>query len=622
MSSMHEAFSQNLSRKVLYTLKSKEGVKEAKFSFQTDSVKFYCLIEDSSAINNERIKLVFNGRIIEKAEIISKAGDYAPFIDMYNIKESYYSYKKGNKYNLKFKGKEYGPYDDVQVKNTNDPNKYIIVYKQVGQSFIVLPDNRIAGPVNREISNFFIAPESKTYFYTSYKNEKYDGNYNVYYNGKYCTEYNSKHVITNHPYTYFNKKGDCIFSIFDRNIEGINLCINGRRINKNCDYKSCILKESGKYAYVYYKDGKAYLNINNEKEFGGFELTLDPENNHSGISGFDINNKNNFIYRYTKDNKDYVNFNGNIIGEYDNIESFIVGFEDAEFIKTKEWERTGAIPERIYSGVSFLKPSVNEKGDRTYAYRFNSKFYISMNDKREGPYQEVWSPVLDEKGNYIYWCKLDGKQYIVINGEREGPFEKASLPNLNNGNYIYVYQEENRWFVNINGIKEGPYEELDHNNNYQLEGISTLNDKGQYSYSYIENETQYACINGKKYKEPLQMGWFYFKPETTEGFKWEYYTVLNGGYYDNFEKFTIDQNENIIRSEISNNVGSYGSQSFIAKNERDIMQCNGNYPYVIINNKRYGESKPLAAGYNYQLNVFRWASLEENELVVYEYKIR
>ena len=155
-----------------------------------------------------------------------------------------------------------------------------------------------------------------------------------------------------------------------------------------------------------------------------------------------------------------------------------------------------------------------------------------------------------------------------------------------------------------------------------------MNKNGRYGYRFINNGIHYVCINGKIYKEPISGGKWNIRSDSQEGFKAEYIISIDkegktcdSDFGDN-EKFIFDQNGNIINAEIRNTIYRYNTYSYIAKNEKDIMQCSGQYPYVLINNQKYGNGNILAAGYNRSLNVFRWAVLEDKELVVYEYKIK
>jgi hypothetical protein len=606
------AYAQQPDKTVIYTLKEGERIIESKFSFQNPEIKYYCLVENSTSPFSEKVSLIVNGNLIAKKSAILKAGENVPYINVYDVKKSCYKYVKNNEVYLHYEGENYGPYEDVELKPTNLSNKYVIVYKKDGKNYVILPDSRLIGPVDKQIHKLYLAPESKTYFFITYKNDKYDGYFNIFYNGKYITNYNSRHVITEHPYIYFNKNGDCIFSIFDKNTNGINICINGNRIAQNCDYKNCLLTEKGKYAYAYYSNNNEYLNVNGSKTYNGYNK----------ITGFDINDKNGVIYRYIKDGKDYVSLNGKILGVYDNTASFIVNSDNISFILTKEWETDEIFPNKVFIKNNFTTPSINNNGDYIYAYRYNGKFYIQINGKSEGPYQETWRPFIDELGNYAYWCKIDNKQYIIRNGKKEGEFDNVSLPAIKNGKYAYTFTQNNKWYVNINGSKNGPYDIIENNNNLENDGLFYFNDEGQYAYTFFNGNIQCACINNKEYIAPKPTGFFYFEPNVQNGFGFKYFVEIFGGYHNNKESFLFDQNNKIIKQDIDNNIGDYGIQNFYSSNGNNQMQCNARYSHVVINGNNYGEARALSATYNEWLNVFRWSAIENNELVFYEYKIR
>ncbi|MDR2651336.1 MAG: hypothetical protein LBC68_03345 [Prevotellaceae bacterium] len=241
----------------------------------------------------------------------------------------------------------------------------------------------------------------------------------------------------------------------------------------------------------------------------------------------------------------------------------------------------------------------------------------------------VWPPYLDENGNYAYLCRIGKKQYVVKNGRKSEAFDNCSEPTINNGHCIYAYAIQNKFYVSIDGRIEGHYDFMPYDSwgEVKLAPMYYLNEKGQYAYTYENDGVQYACINGKVYKAPfggernehpvsvlsgeryLTGGGFYFKEDSKNGFDAEYHYEENN--------LIVDLDGKVINvSTVDNKSGT-----FIANNKKDIMIFNKDYPYILINNQKYGNGKILAAGYNQNLNVFRWAALEDRELTVYEYKL-
>jgi len=616
------AFSQNVERKVLYKFKENEELFKANFTFQTDNIHYYCLVSDESkSLNTDNktdvtakevkiVDLIIDGKIIEsKIGVKLSLWVYTSIdndnmkINLLNAKESYYTYKNAEGWFLKYKGKKYGPYEDVEIQyNKNDYHyKDIIVFKQMGQYFALLPDERITGPYNlaKEARNIDIHYDyqSGNYIATVFQDKPWGTN--VYYNGQYL--YKNNNMCEQFFRFICNKKGDCFF--MDTHYKG-ETWFNGQSIGKTSSYYK--LTSEGKFAYIYYMDGMAYLNING-KEFGGFEQ----------IHNYDINNKGNFIFRFLKDDKDYVNVNGKIVGMYDNIESYVTHFDGSAWLQNqKEFDEFGELGEETFGGggdydAPFETPMINDKGDYIFAYRVNGKYYVSINGRSEGPYVGTWKPYIDEKGNYMYICMLDGKNYVVRNGKKE---EGGVQPYMTrNGHYIYQFQKNGKTHINV----DGHIEIVDNL------GYCHINENGQYAYTFSKDEIEYVCVNGKNYKAPASNGFWSIHTDIKNGFKAEYYVELGNkkSFDENYERFIYSQEGEIISVDTENSIQIKDNKILFSKNEKNIMQSDSKFPYVMINNQKYGNGKIISVGYNEKLNVFRWAALEDKELVVYEYKI-
>ncbi len=529
----HAAFSQQPERRVLYTLGESEKFDERRFvfSFQTPAVKYYCLTVDEKKEPGQQVSLIINGRTVVRSSAISAASEYSliPFVDLFHEERSAYKYVRDGDYFLSYNGKEYGPYQDVKLKS-DDP---VLIYKQMGRTFILLPDGRVAGPVIGEISNVWVMPGSATYFYTTYPKDDY-GMFSVYYNGAYCTRYNSKRTITSHPYVHSNKAGDCIFTIYDEDAKGIDLCVNGSRMNVDAERGQIMLTEGGKYAFVHYKDGTAYLNINGQRDLKGAAGSPGYGINGEGINGFCINERDGYIYRYTKNGQDCVEVNGKVVGMHDKVASYISSFENAQFIYPPDWDGGGLPGDFLRDNDPFAAPAINDRGDYAYAYCGAGKFYVSVNGRSEGPYQAAWAPKLDEKGNYEYWCRIGQTEYTVKNGKKE----------------------------RFQGT---------------MDNVSTTDGYTEYGYTMREADG---------------------------------------------ERIVFDSRGGVVKAEnIYTTLRPYEDKTHKSKSGKDLMLCGGQYPYVMINNQKYGSGRILASGYNEALNVFRWSALEGKELVVYEYKL-
>jgi hypothetical protein len=416
------AFSQNIEREVLYQFKENEELFKAEFTFQTDSIHYYCLVSkenkplnmgsetNSTVTEGKIVDIIIDGIIIE-SKIGVKPSSYWFYtsindndmkINLLNKEKSYYTYKNEEGWFLKYKGKKYGPYEDVVIQyNHNDfYNKDIIVFKQMGEYFALLPNERITGPYNRakEASDIDIYYDYMSGNYIATVFEKDTWGTNVYYNGQYLYKNNN---ATEQFFRFLcNKKGDCFF-IDQHNKK--ETWLNGQAIGETNSYYK--LTSEGNFAYIYYVDGMQYLNVNG-KEFGGFEQLIN----------YDINNKGDYIYRFLKEGKDHVNVNGKIVGIHDNINNYVVHFDGSAWIgDPNDWDNNDAFGGDGDYDATFETPMINDKGDYIYAYRTNGKYYVSINGRSEGPYAGTWKPYIDEKGNYMYICMLDSPYVCILN---------------------------------------------------------------------------------------------------------------------------------------------------------------------------------------------------------------
>ena len=596
-------FAQNPKREVVFKFKENETLFKTDFTFQTDNIHYYCLvnknkpfiINEATVGKGEIVDLIVDGKIVE-SEIgvkpstnwsYAKSSDKDIKINMLNNKFSYYTYKKEGDWFLKYNDKKYGPYEDVKVISNNlNYEEKIIAYKQMGQWFAILPDERFVGPY-RDIDRVFYDQISKTHII-------FDDSWTAYYNGRYLDNLNPtfiyRFISCSNGYTAFYYRDNKIY-------------LNGYLIEKenlNSDYR---LTNEGKFAYYYYVEGKTYLHINDQN----FEC---PEE----LSGYDINNKGEFIYRFSKDNKDCVSLNGKVIGMHDEI-NYMDGMDGHIWL-----EDCTSFGGSAYYDAPFQSPMINDKGDYIYTHRTNGKFYVSINGRNEGPYTGTWKPYIDEKGNYMYPCRFEGNIYIVRNGDKgESLGDNVKLYMTRNGHYIFQFDKNGKKYVNVDGrvieVSGGRYGNI----------ISNVNENGQYFYAFSKDGIEYLCINGKNYKAPFFGGEWGIYEDIHEGYKAEYHVELGLGDKEYFnkicEKFSYNQIGEVIRVDTKNSIQTEKQKNLFSKDEKNIMQCGKDYPYVMINNQKYGNGNVIAVGYNQNLNVFRWAALEGKELVVYEYKL-
>lgn len=619
------AFGQNnLKHEILYTLGKNDTIVETKFTLNTKDVRYYAVFKDKTT---QIEKLVLNDKTISTANEFMIEN-----INLFEYNLPVYKTSKNDGFYCHISGKEYGPYEEAYIKRVDKGQRYdyksgfYIQFKQMGLWFVKLPDDRIIGPFNvkweDDIRELFYDDLTKSYIITLIVENRDRVSY---FNGK--EFYRQNHYNDNIEEVFTNKYGFCLV----RTNATWKYYLNGNKIDESKSY----LFEGGIAWLNNEENGIAYItnegiNINgNLYEIEGAKDTL---------LSFCFNSKGQFVLAFLRDDKMFVNINGKITTSYDNPYHYIYGFDggigfsrigfskiEETFDMAMDWDGRfyDSNTDQQLSKSVYERPSINNKGDYIFAYILNGQCYVNMNGKIEGPYKRTWSPQLADNGNYAYWCKEKEKEFVVINGIKQGPYDVASEPILTqNGLFAYWYQNNGQRYFNINGKIEGFYDKyysysygdeiIDPYYNQQNFGID---EKGNYAYVCDKNGKTIVVINGKEYdymttrRSPYHGG-FYIENNSPLTY---HYEIGNGDY-------TAIENNKIINEHESNSIKKEVT-TLTSKDNKHILTCSSQYPYVMIDNKKFGNGLTLAATYNPILNSFRWIVLEGKELVVFEYKL-
>ena len=655
----------NPKREVLLTLGDYERIYENKFfvSQVANQNRFACIVEDT---DNGRRAFVFNGENIAESNIRLDV----PYLNT-NEENGYiciYRYGGRGSFSshwyqddlfshsyicLNHKGTLYEYLEDVDL---DEDNPDIFCYSTIegaikGEeqlNYYVHYNGNIAGPFD-DVS---LKPEKKiggiysfTYYFTTT-----DKNYDYYFkqNGKWYGSKNSKNKEVN--FAEYYQEGNRYDSKYYVNINGnvsqlydevcyiLHLTENGHyayvyrdngkyyvNINGNIsqaynsvEYDCLLLTKSGKYAYKYTDNGKYYVNINGENS-QGYEM----------INGLKLLENGKYCYYigkgYKCDNPDSLKFYANINGEISSrgynfiYEIFLT--EDGQYAykcrNNREYDYVN-IDGQSSQGSLITSFFFTENGQYAYDCRSGDNRYVNINGNLSQAYYNVYGLRLTESGNYAYIYNTMGKGYgININGKLVQVKERIDDENFyitENGQYAYIYfdSDTRKYYINMNGNIYGGYDEIS-----DLE----LSDNGNYFYKYnIGDGRLYHNKNGKiTNMEFLTVDLDYGR---------SYYSQDDE---DDSEEDEDDSEEDNDSSENDNeedngNIRYCPEIHLYSTNKEYSLHSDSNYEYVIIDNihsgsKHLGRSPARSAWYDSEKNAFIWNTIEDKELVIYEYKL-
>ncbi|MDR3118319.1 MAG: hypothetical protein LBU44_02690 [Mediterranea sp.] len=367
-----------------------------------------------------------------------------------------------------------------------------------------------------------------------------------------------------------------------------------------------------------------------------------------------------YIFKYKENDKWYVNCRGVVAGGFDNAFYFTGYYDYGDVFTTAKdydylYKLDGlwyAVKNRKKEKVHFIegiykdwKCYVNVNGtnvggpygiayywrltqSRKYAFFYtddDGKWYMNVNGFTVGgPYlcdSYDIKLVLTESGKYAYTYgnshdKFGDGYYgyaffVNVNGSIVGePYTRSiySLALSESGIYAYDYYDDNGWYVTVNGsIVGGPYKE----HVFCL----TLTDNGKYAYAYNNNGKWYVNINGATVGGP------YIDAERltlAENGEYSYYYHENRKYYRNTNGVVTEERDN----QLLDYRYSYNNLNLTSKDGKHSFSSSYEHKYVVIDGRSYGRSSAVEAWYDASKNAFLWSTVEDRELVVYEYALR
>lgn len=166
------------------------------------------------------------------------------------------------------------------------------------------------------------------------------------------------------------------------------------------------------FSYAKSKEEKYY--IENGQEFGPFDYINSAKRSSE-----------HFAFLYGKDNKKYIRIDNDI---YENILSYDLSGNNFCFVFEESNQKFVKINDTKYGPFKNLTCAVSEE---SYGYRYteNNKMYVVLNGEKFGPYEDIymksfdvgkniWSAVGETGGIFSH-----GKGCVLVNGEKFGPFD-------------------------------------------------------------------------------------------------------------------------------------------------------------------------------------------------------
>lgn len=437
-----------------------------------------------------------------------------------------------------------------------------------------------------------------------------------------------------------NSSGDKFAAILrDELTEKFTFVFNGQRVISDMDDYSSL--NSGEILYVdpsvdngycirYSKNEEVFLNIKGEVK-GPFE-------NAYLISEDE--------YKYELAGLWYVNTNGVVTGPYKSWfpenktpsgKYAFFFYQDDQYYANISGKIIG--PYSYYDNIVIL-----DNGDYAFCYgNENDESFVRVNEKLLGPYKSSYNALIAPKGNYGFTYSLDNNsEYVNVNGKIMGPYNSCYLTGISgNGDYAFIYQDdEYNSFVRLNTVNLGPYnscssvimnqsgkyiysyDELTGQSYVNVNGVSmgpylyygeaVMTESGKYAFSYAEdNDNYFVNVNGKKYGP---FGWVDKIELNEDGTFTLFYNDSDGLSFKN-----INGESSLVKCFQYNYTGYYEMSS---TDKLHNFISTFDYPYVVIDGVQYGNASALFAQYDKVKNCFIWNTLEDKQIVTYEYKLK
>ncbi|MDR1259272.1 MAG: hypothetical protein LBK65_08365 [Tannerellaceae bacterium] len=304
------------------------------------------------------------------------------------------------------------------------------------------------------------------------------------------------------------------------------------------------------------------------------------------VWSFMVRPNGKFALRYFKKREWYANIDGKNFGPYN----------------------------RVYDIV------VTDNGRFALYYTKDAKDYVTIDGKILGPYKDVDDVAVTDNGRFAFGYKEeDDICYANIDGKIFGPYKDVDdVAVTDNGRFAFDYREEDdRYYANIDGKIFGPYKDV---------GNVTVADNGRFAFGYKEEDDRcYANIDGKilgPYKDVDDVaiadnGRFAFSGWGDDD---HYYYSVDGNKVSVMDYYAAVAEIKGERPQ-KHFINDYDPTEIISPDGKHIFYSNPEYSYVVIDGDKTGKHPAINAYYDKQKNAFIWNTIEERELVVYEYKL-
>jgi hypothetical protein len=435
--------------------------------------------------------------------------------------------------------KLYGPYDDI-VSPDGGPlifkngNYSWIAKDEYGYKYII---NGIRKSISSDYYHLSWSPDGTKFGYTYNSGD-------VYYIEIIDDKLNSK---TYGPYEEIDVPH------LESDVYDINLFINTSTIS-----------------WAFKKDNKWFVQVNSEV-YGPYERVVDINKSRNG----DI-----LAWVYVKDDKFYAWINGKTYGPYEYIYSFTYGHMCGGEIYRVKFSNKGNMFAFIF-GENCKKYNKNPENEYTFCEKYYiqtpAKTYSLDTDAEKVVQGYEASSLLDilqsinfsEDGSKISWIFIKNKKYYVqMNDKVYGPYDDVSAPIYNyysgryviqlssifspNGrNYGWQFKKNNKEYIQINEISYGPFDSL-------IKNLQWSKDGRVYIFAFKKGTKSYIQVNNYTFENPgnyelidleglYKNGIIYIARLKKDG---KYYISVNNkitGPYDQAEFFiTSDNNIYIV----------------------------------------------------------------------------
>jgi hypothetical protein len=317
-----------------------------------------------------------------------------------------------------------------------------------------------------------------------------------------------------------------------------------------------------------------------------------------------------YAFCYYEDEQYFANVNGNIIGPF-------VDYNDITISDNGDY----AIIYSYEYGQNYVRVNSRDFGPYTgcynvvvgangnYAFSYQDEHYnelVNVNGKVMGPYSSCTLSEINKRGDYSFTYKDDGGSfYTYFNSALFGPYNNCSTMDItDSGKYMFYYiNESDECFVNINGVVKGPYF-------YCSDMLIT--ESGKYAFSYEDEYGNYYIDMNGSIIGPY--GWVNSLKLNDDGSYRIQFNDANG--------ITFDNNNGVVTMNKTFQYNYSGFFEMFSDDGEHSFVSSYDYPYVVIDGENYGTACAMSAYYDKDKDSFVWNTIEERQLVAYEFKLK